>query len=167
MQAQIHAWSGDEIPEWCADVNGERSKIHSFLPKLLNNGFLAAGRLLPQIQTLCTLKADLSGLRGSLKQLEGPAGTYYKVSVEVVIKFGGTQLQATMQWKEGVRMRIIMDIKYHSSRNTGKALRRPRYHHSKCDSLNGNFGERRVSFLNISKPVAVNYLRVSLKHKYQ
>jgi hypothetical protein len=64
----------------------------------------STGRRLPQVRTLCTLRADLSGLRGSLKRLMGPDAPYYRVDHEVVVRFGGTQLQATIQWKEGVRI---------------------------------------------------------------
>jgi hypothetical protein len=114
-------WSSDDIPKWCDDVNGEQSRFNPFLPKL-NLVSLTAGGRLPQLRRLCALKADLSGLEGSLKRLDGPAGTYYRVDFKVVVKFGGTQLQATIQWEEGVRMRIKMDMKYHSSQFTQEAL---------------------------------------------
>jgi len=62
------------------------------------------GRWLEQMGNLCTLKADLSGLRGSLRCKTGPSDLYYQVEFEVVVRLGGTQLQATVQWKEGVRI---------------------------------------------------------------
>jgi hypothetical protein len=66
----------------------------------------STGSRLEQMRTLCTLNADLSGLRGSLKRLMGSEGPYYRVDYEVVVRFGGTQLQATIQWKEGVRIEV-------------------------------------------------------------
>jgi hypothetical protein len=92
------------------------------------------------MKTLCTLKADLSGLRGSLKQEGGSGKTYYQVDFDIAVKFGGTQLQATIQWKEGVSVWIIIDINYHLSRHTGQASRKPDYHHSKCGHLKGYLG---------------------------
>lgn len=60
------------------------------------------GKYLPQVRTLCTLKADISSLRKSLKSDIGPKGEYYKVKFAIAVRFGGTQLQAMLQWNEGV-----------------------------------------------------------------
>jgi len=56
------------------------------------------------MRTLCTLRADLSALRGSLKPKRGPHGKYYDAEIRIAIKFGGTQLQARFQWEEDVRI---------------------------------------------------------------
>ena len=62
------------------------------------------GNRLPQFRTLCLLEADLSILQSSLKLKEGPKEKYYEVNYSIAIRFGGTQLQARLQWNEGVRM---------------------------------------------------------------
>jgi hypothetical protein len=78
------------------------------------NSFLA-GSWLSDMRTLCTMTADLTGLRGSLRRQAGPSGVYYKVDFEVAVRFGGTQLQATIQWKEGVRAEGSVLVTTHSS----------------------------------------------------
>ena len=100
----VEVWNGDDIPSWCVDINGKYFALKYFTAKVLNRPVVSTGRRLPQVRTLCTLRADLSRLRGSLKRLTGPNGQYYRVDFEVVVRFGGTQLQATIQWKEGVRV---------------------------------------------------------------
>ncbi|KAG8764729.1 hypothetical protein FRC20_007523 [Serendipita sp. 405] len=48
-----------------------------------------------------TLKADLSGLKGALREETGSTGkSFYRVDYQVAINLGGTQLQAKLQWKE-------------------------------------------------------------------
>lgn len=56
---------------------------------------------LPQLRELCTIKANLSGIQNSLQRKVGPKGVYYRVDFDVVVRFGGTQLQARLQWEEG------------------------------------------------------------------
>ncbi|KIM25133.1 hypothetical protein M408DRAFT_331419 [Serendipita vermifera MAFF 305830] len=72
-------WEGEGNPSWVIDLKGEE---------------------LPQLRRLCILKADLSGLKNSLKFEIGPKGEYYRVNFRVAIRFGGTQLQARLQWDE-------------------------------------------------------------------
>lgn len=60
------------------------------------------GNKLPSLHSLCTIKGDLSNLRNSLVRRTGSKGWYYQVDYDIAIRFGGTQLQATVQWKEGV-----------------------------------------------------------------
>jgi len=83
------------LPASCAHLNIDL--------RCVDMSLVPAGSPLEPMRTLCTLKADLSGLRGSLNRLMGPKGPYYQIVYEVVVRFGGTQLQATIQWKEGVR----------------------------------------------------------------
>jgi len=37
----------------------------------------------------------------------GPNGYYYEEDMDIAVRFGGTQLQARVQWKEGVSYRVI------------------------------------------------------------
>ncbi|KIM20872.1 hypothetical protein M408DRAFT_30006 [Serendipita vermifera MAFF 305830] len=75
----IIAHDGDGVPTWIKDANG---------------------KYLPQMRYLCNLKADMSGLQGSLQTLHGPLGPYYDIRYTVSIRLGGTKLQARLQWKE-------------------------------------------------------------------
>lgn len=52
------------------------------------------------MRKLCTLCANLSGLKNSLQPYNDAKGKYYHVDLDAVIRFGGTQLQAKIQWKE-------------------------------------------------------------------
>jgi len=62
------------------------------------------GKQLPQMRTVCTLRANLAKLGAALSQRTGKPGyRYWLVSFEVVLELGRTQLQARLQWKEGVR----------------------------------------------------------------
>ena len=54
------------------------------------------------MRTLCTMTAELSGIRASLQALDGPGGEYYIVKFGVAIRFRSTQLQARIQWEEDV-----------------------------------------------------------------
>ena len=66
------------------------------------------GTLLPGMRRICTLKADLSSLKGSLKVQKGPKGQdFWRVEHSVAILFGGTQLRARLQWYEGVGLHLV------------------------------------------------------------
>lgn len=55
------------------------------------------------MRLICTLSANLSALAGGLQIKHGPHGVkFYRVDYDVCIYFGGTQLHAKLQWKEGV-----------------------------------------------------------------
>ncbi|KIM19487.1 hypothetical protein M408DRAFT_83484, partial [Serendipita vermifera MAFF 305830] len=80
----IYAHDGDEVPRWISD---------------------SKGKTLPQMRDLCDLKADMSGLRGSLQPRSGPLGPYYKAEYTVSTRLGGTKLQARLQWEENGTLR--------------------------------------------------------------
>jgi hypothetical protein len=55
------------------------------------------------MRILCYFKADLSSLLPLLKAYTGRDGRqYWAIYYEVVVEIGKTQLQARLQWKEGV-----------------------------------------------------------------
>lgn len=59
--------------------------------------------MVPKMRHVCDLRADLSQLKDSLVKHTGPDGVeYWKVEYSVLIMFGGTQLQARLQWEDGV-----------------------------------------------------------------
>ncbi len=66
-------------------------------------GWDESGKLMPNIRRVCTLSADLSGLRRFLKVQKGPEGQdFWTVCYSINIHFGGTALKAKMTWDEGV-----------------------------------------------------------------
>ncbi|KIM19447.1 hypothetical protein M408DRAFT_43717, partial [Serendipita vermifera MAFF 305830] len=77
FKSTIGVYDGDEVPQWITDTKGKR---------------------LSQMRHLCNLKADMSGLRGTLQPSTGPVGPYYATSFTVCIRLGGTKLQARLQW---------------------------------------------------------------------
>jgi len=72
------AWHG-EAPYWVMDPNGG-----------LNIGF----------KEICTVQADLSRLQGLLSKKLGPDGYYWSLKYDIGIQFGGTELEAFIEWKE-------------------------------------------------------------------
>lgn len=62
---------------------------------LTPNGTLAEG-----FSLACTIEADISNMRGGLKQLNGPKGKYWALDFEVGILFGTTELAAVVIWKD-------------------------------------------------------------------
>ena len=60
----------------------------------------------PELKKACTIKANMSGLAEDLNPIDGPAGQYFKVHFEVVIKgnSGNSKVEAFLRWKEKVRV---------------------------------------------------------------
>ncbi|CCA67673.1 hypothetical protein PIIN_01501 [Serendipita indica DSM 11827] len=60
------------------------------------------GQLARDVRTVCTLRADLSGLRSCLRAQRGPKGEeFYRVDFVISILLGGTSLKARLVWQEG------------------------------------------------------------------
>ena len=79
---EIYAYDGEGYPIWARDESGN---------------------LLPNIRRVCTLKADLSGLRRFLTVQKGSQGQdFWEVSYKMKVLFGGTALKARVVWFEGV-----------------------------------------------------------------
>ncbi|QRV90330.1 heat shock protein 70 kDa 12A [Ceratobasidium sp. AG-Ba] len=78
---ELYTWNGASlgVPEWVTDANGK-----------INDGF----------SVICEIKADLSGLRGSLKKERGEKGVYYRVHFDLCLEFGGIELKAYLEWNE-------------------------------------------------------------------
>lgn len=61
------------------------------------------GMLLPGFRQTCVIEADLKHLSGALEQQVGIHGEYYwTLSFDVCIRFGGTELEAYVEWEENV-----------------------------------------------------------------
>ncbi len=79
---EIYAYEGEGDTDWARDESGN---------------------LLPNIRRVCTLAADLSGLRRFLKVQRSSEGQeFWDVAFKVNVLFGGTVLMARMTWYEGV-----------------------------------------------------------------
>ena len=62
---------------------------------------------------LCTIDVDLSHLwnTSSVQTLSKGSGVYYyKVSYELIMLFGGTEIEAQLCWKENVRFPQLFEI---------------------------------------------------------
>ena len=113
---EIYAYDGEGDTDWICDES--------------NN-------MLPNTRLVCTLRADLSGLRRFLKVRKTPGGQdFWKVDYEIKVLFGGTALKASVTWKEGVSISHfhpqLTDIWLCLSENPA---RRPRQHHSELSLL--------------------------------
>ncbi|KAF8606746.1 hypothetical protein BDV93DRAFT_488628 [Ceratobasidium sp. AG-I] len=85
FDVELFSYSGDDEPEW--GINKE--------------GKVSSGELLPGFDMVCVIKADLSHLSGALQQYAGINGvTYWSMSFDICIHFGGTELEAFLEWKE-------------------------------------------------------------------
>ncbi|CAE6431654.1 unnamed protein product, partial [Rhizoctonia solani] len=61
--------------------------------------------LLPGFRNVCRISANLKNLSGTLKRKTGKEDKlYWYLEFEVCIRFGGTELQAYLEWKEYVTM---------------------------------------------------------------
>jgi hypothetical protein len=65
---------------------------------------ISTGRILPGFRKQCTIKANMSKLRGRLPFRFGPTGRiYYYLEFEVAIRFGATSPEARILWEDDVR----------------------------------------------------------------
>ncbi|KAF8602531.1 hypothetical protein BDV93DRAFT_545197 [Ceratobasidium sp. AG-I] len=58
------------------------------------------GSINPGFQEVCELSADLTALRGVLQEEEGIFGSYWLLKFVIGIRFGGTELEAFIEWEE-------------------------------------------------------------------
>ncbi|KAG8792448.1 hypothetical protein FRC12_006095, partial [Ceratobasidium sp. 428] len=77
----MFAWTVDNEPpnKWLRDKNGR-----------INKGF----------EEICQVEADLSGMRQALKKKTGRDGEYYYLDFTMALQFGGTELQAFVEWEQ-------------------------------------------------------------------
>lgn len=80
FEITLISFSNNGEPMWARDKRG-----------LLANGF----------QNCCTISADLANLSGALEPRIGVHGNkYWRLYFEVCIRFGGTELEAYLEWEE-------------------------------------------------------------------
>jgi len=77
----MFAWTAEnEVPNrWLRDKNGR-----------INRGY----------EEICQVEADLSGMRQALKKKTGRDGEYYYLDFTMALQFGGTELQAFVEWEQ-------------------------------------------------------------------
>ncbi|KAF8669464.1 ATP binding [Rhizoctonia solani] len=81
----IFAYTSDGTPNvWLYDPQGN-----------LNRGF----------EQICEVEADLSGMRQALKRKTGPDGEYYRLDYTIALQFGGTEIQAFLEWEQDGEIR--------------------------------------------------------------
>ncbi|KAL5632455.1 hypothetical protein ACGC1H_005424 [Rhizoctonia solani] len=80
MSMDLYAYPGDDEPDWIWDENENQ---------------------LPIFRKVCTISADLRGLEGALERKIGLRGSeYWELEVAVCMRFGGTELEAFLEWTE-------------------------------------------------------------------
>lgn len=80
FEVQLLSYAGGGRPAWAQDKQGR-----------LSNGFRYA----------CRITANLNNLSGALERRTGQHGkAYWYLEFEVCIRFGGTELEAYLEWKE-------------------------------------------------------------------
>ncbi|KAG8703977.1 hypothetical protein FRC08_002527 [Ceratobasidium sp. 394] len=58
------------------------------------------GRINKGYEEICQVEADLSGMRQALKKKTGRDGEYYYLDFSMALQFGGTELQAFVEWEQ-------------------------------------------------------------------
>ncbi len=61
-----------------------------------------SGNLAHGIEEICTISTDMSGISDVLKEWRGSDGKYWTVDFNIGIQFGGTELQAYLEWTKYV-----------------------------------------------------------------
>ncbi|QRW20327.1 heat shock protein 70 kDa 12A [Rhizoctonia solani] len=80
LSMDLYAYPEDDEPEWAWDEHEN---------------------LLPTFRKVCTISADLRGLEGALERKAGLRGAdYWELEVSVCMRFGGTELEAFLEWKD-------------------------------------------------------------------
>lgn len=101
FEVKVYSYSGEAEPSWARNKQGD-----SYACLHLNRSsskFSRKGTLLPEFSHSCTIEADLDNLSGALEQEVGIHGdSYWSLIFDVCIRFGGTELEAYLEWKENV-----------------------------------------------------------------
>ncbi|KAB5590692.1 Heat shock protein HSP70 [Ceratobasidium theobromae] len=80
LSMDLYAYSGDDQPEWAWDQTEN---------------------LLPSFRKVCTITGDLRNVEDALERNIGLLGAeFWSLDVNVCIRFGGTELEANLEWKE-------------------------------------------------------------------
>ncbi|KAF8598220.1 hypothetical protein BDV93DRAFT_547548 [Ceratobasidium sp. AG-I] len=70
------------------------------------------GKLLDGFRKICTMTADLSNLRGGLQEVGAPGESYWSLTYDLCLRFGGVELGASIEWQEQGATRIgLVNVK--------------------------------------------------------
>jgi len=56
------------------------------------------------------VQADLSGQKGLLHERSGAKGIYWILEYTIGIRFGGTELEAFVEWYERVKLHVAFSL---------------------------------------------------------
>ncbi|KDQ12502.1 hypothetical protein BOTBODRAFT_146701 [Botryobasidium botryosum FD-172 SS1] len=84
FKTALYAYDRPGVPMFLLDVQGTP-----------NRGF----------EEVCAIQADLTAARNTIAPANGPFGRYWRLHFRIVLKFGGTELTASVQWKQKKKMR--------------------------------------------------------------
>ncbi|QRW20325.1 heat shock protein 70 kDa 12A [Rhizoctonia solani] len=79
LSMDVYCYSADDEPVWAWDENDD---------------------ILPNFRKSCTISADLRGLEGALERRRGRRGNFWSLKIDVCMRFGGTELEAYIEWKD-------------------------------------------------------------------
>ncbi|CAE6453988.1 unnamed protein product, partial [Rhizoctonia solani] len=79
LSMDIYRYPADDEPGWAWDENGD---------------------ILPDFRKACTISADLRGLECALERAVGRRGAFWSLKIDVCMRFGGTELEAYIEWKD-------------------------------------------------------------------
>ncbi|KAF8593961.1 hypothetical protein BDV93DRAFT_189636 [Ceratobasidium sp. AG-I] len=65
------------------------------------------GKLLDGFRRICTMTADLASLRGGLQEIVAPGKSYWNLTYDLCLRFGGIELGSNIEWQEKGATRII------------------------------------------------------------
>lgn len=101
----ILAWYDHNCPEWSTDEKGAMIYLRWHT---INACPFSTGNVLEGLQTACRIEADLSALCPLLlKSVNKKGKEFWTVKYQVGIQFGGTELKALVQWREGVGLSLF------------------------------------------------------------
>jgi hypothetical protein len=62
---------------------------------------------------MCTVQADLSGKEVLLHEKSGVNGIYWMYEYTIGLQLGGTELEAFVEWYEGVKLSHCIQLVYY------------------------------------------------------
>jgi hypothetical protein len=100
--SHLFSYSGEDQPTWALKPRGTNFVLR-FSCLYTNSSPFFLGSLGNGFQGTCTITADLQKLSGALSMGIGAHGRqYWSLTFDVCIRFGGTELQAYLEWEENV-----------------------------------------------------------------
>lgn len=103
FEVEIFSHPGENEPEWAWSKQGKPSHMLPRFDTSLTTLWFIKGLLLPNFRHVCTIEANLENLSGALAQGAGARGvTFWSLVFDVCIRFGGTKLEAFLEWEEDV-----------------------------------------------------------------